>query len=102
MDKMGNHGGESVLETMPALWIYSKAPLSHPKYTIPEAILPAIMFSGTLVSHHHIQQIDLVPTPFSNLGTIIPEPFNWDSDGSPLHKAMELNAAQIRCYLNTY
>ncbi|KAG1851968.1 hypothetical protein F4604DRAFT_2045593 [Suillus subluteus] len=111
MDKMGNHGGDNVLETMSTFWIYSKVPLSLPDYTIPEAILPVITFPGTPVPHRHIQQMDLVPTisllldlpiPFNNLGTVIPELFNRDSDGSSLQKAMELNAAQIRRYLNTY
>ncbi|KAG1823672.1 alkaline-phosphatase-like protein [Suillus subaureus] len=111
MDKLGNHGGESVLETMSALWIYSKVPLSLPKYAIPEAILPVITFPGTPVPHRYVQQIDLLPTislllglpiPFNNLGTVIPEVFNRDSDGSSLQKAMELNAAQIRRYLDAY
>ncbi|KAG2337374.1 hypothetical protein BDR05DRAFT_970349 [Suillus weaverae] len=97
MDKMGNHGGDSVLETI-------KTPLSLPNYTIPEAILPMITFPDAL-------QIDLVPTislllglpiPFNNLGTVIPELFNRDSDGSSLRKAMELNVAQIRRYLDAY
>lgn len=111
MDKMGNHGGDSVLETMSALWVYSKTPLSLPDYTIPEAILPMITFPDASVPHRHVQQIDLVPTisllldlpiPFNNLGTVIPELFNRDSDGSSLQKAMQLNAAQIRRYLDTY
>ncbi|KAG2156893.1 uncharacterized protein EDB93DRAFT_1078807 [Suillus bovinus] len=111
MDKMGNHGGDSVLETMSALWIYSKVPLSLSEYTIPEVILPVITFPGSLVPHRHVQQIDLVPTislllglpiPFNNLGTVIPELFNRDPDGSSLHKAMEFNTAQIRRYLDAY
>ncbi|KIK46217.1 hypothetical protein CY34DRAFT_800749 [Suillus luteus UH-Slu-Lm8-n1] len=111
MDKMGNHGGDNVLETMSALWIYSKVPLSLPDSTIPEAILPTITFPEATVPHRHVQQIDLVPTislllglpiPFNNLGTVIPELFSRDSDGSSLQKAMELNAAQIRRYLDAY
>ncbi|KAG2055998.1 hypothetical protein BDR06DRAFT_881075 [Suillus hirtellus] len=111
MDKMGNHGGDNILETMSALWIYSKVPLSLPEHTIPEAILPVITFPDTPAPHRHVQQIDLVPTislllglpiPFNNLGTVIPELFNRDPDGSSLRKAMELNAAQIRRYLDAY
>ena len=111
MDRMGNHGGDSVLETMSALWIYSKIPVSSPAYTIPEAILPMITFPGATVPHRHVQQIDLVPTislllglpiPFNNLGSVIPELFNRDSDGSSLQTAMELNAIQIRRYLDAY
>ncbi|KAG1722347.1 hypothetical protein EDB19DRAFT_1898207 [Suillus lakei] len=109
MDKMGNHGGDSVLETMSALWVYSKVPLSLPEHTIPDAILPTITFPDATVPHRHVQQIDLVPTislllglpiPFNNLGTVIPELFN--RNGSSLQKAMELNAAQIRHYLDAY
>ncbi|KAG2356694.1 hypothetical protein BDR07DRAFT_1339581 [Suillus spraguei] len=111
MDKMGNHGGDSVLETMSALWIYSKVPLSLPGYATPEAILPMTTFPDTSIPHRHVQQIDLVPTislllglsiPFNNLGTVIPELFNRDSEGSSLQKALEVNAAQIRRYLDSY
>ncbi|KAG0700089.1 alkaline-phosphatase-like protein [Suillus ampliporus] len=111
MDRMGNHGGASTLETMSALWIYSKIPLSFPEYTIPEVILPMITFPEATVPHRYVQQIDLVPTislllglpiPFNNLGSVIPELFNRDPDGSSLQKAMELNAAQIRRYLDAY
>ncbi|KAG1752505.1 uncharacterized protein EDB91DRAFT_1195396 [Suillus paluster] len=111
MDRMGNHGGDSTLETMSALWIYSKIPLSFTQYTIPEAIVPKITFPEAPVPHRYVQQIDLVPTislllglpiPFNNLGSVIPELFNRDPDGSSLQKAMELNAAQIMRYLDTY
>ncbi|KAG1838810.1 hypothetical protein DFJ58DRAFT_718672 [Suillus subalutaceus] len=37
-----------------------------------------------------------------NLGTVIPELFDRDSDGSSLRKAIGHNAAQIECYLNAY
>ncbi|KAG2133743.1 hypothetical protein DEU56DRAFT_859098 [Suillus clintonianus] len=109
MDRMGNHGGDSVLETMSALWIYSKIPLSLPEYPIQEAILPMITFPEASVPHRHVQQIDLVPTislllglpiPFNNLGSIIPELFNRGD--SSLQNAMELNAAQIRRFLDAY
>lgn len=111
MDRMGNHGGDSVLETMSALWIYSKIPVSFPGYTIPDAILPMITFPEATVPHRYAQQIDLVPTislllglpiPFNNLGSVIPELFIRDPDGASLQTAMELNAAQIRRYLDTY
>ncbi|KAG2338937.1 hypothetical protein BDR05DRAFT_977890 [Suillus weaverae] len=64
-----------------------------------EAILPMITFPDASVPHRHVQQIDLVPTislllglpiPFNNLGTVIRELFNRDSD------------AQIRRYLDAY
>lgn len=111
MDRMGNHGGSSILETMSALWIYSKVPVSFSGYTIPEAILPMINFPGATAPHRYVQQIDLVPTislllglpiPFNNLGSVIPELFDRDFDGSSLQKAMELNAAQIRRYIDAY
>jgi len=111
MDRMGNHGGASILETMSALWIYSKIPISSPGYHIPRTILPMITFPGATVPHRYVQQIDLVPTislllglpiPFNNLGSVIPELFNRDSGGSSLQNAMELNAAQIMRYLSAY
>ncbi|OAX40004.1 hypothetical protein K503DRAFT_768974 [Rhizopogon vinicolor AM-OR11-026] len=111
MDRMGNHGGASVLETMSALWVYSKIPISFSGYTIPDAILPKITFPEATVPHRYVQQIDLVPTislllglpiPFNNLGSVIPELFNRDPDGLSLQTAMQLNAAQIRRYLDAY
>ncbi|KAH7926000.1 hypothetical protein BV22DRAFT_1063942 [Leucogyrophana mollusca] len=109
MDRTGNHGGDSVLETLSGLWIYSKSiPLSTESTTISESILPTTIFPGAKVPHRFIQQIDLLPTlslllglpiPFNNLGTIIPELFNRDT---AVQTAIELNAGQIRRYLDTY
>ncbi|KAG2031012.1 hypothetical protein BDR03DRAFT_986715 [Suillus americanus] len=84
MDKMGNDGGDSVLETMSAPWIYSRVSLP-PLFPIPEAILPMITLPDAMIPHLHIQQIDLVstislllglPIPFNNVGTVIPENLN--------------------------
>ncbi|KAF9236128.1 hypothetical protein BU15DRAFT_89293 [Melanogaster broomeanus] len=98
MDRTGNHGGDSILETMSAVWIYSKgAALSQEWTSLPSSILPTT--------------IDLVPTislllglpiPFNNLGSIIPELFNRDVGGSGVHKALGLNANQIKRYLDAY
>ncbi|KAL4066306.1 hypothetical protein V8B97DRAFT_1031468 [Scleroderma yunnanense] len=112
MDHTGNHGGDSVLETSAAVWIYSKgAALSGSSAPLPTDITPITTFPGATVPHRFIQQIDLVPTlslllglpiPFNNLGSIIPELFNHDVDGSGLTTALELNAKQIMRYLDAY
>jgi phosphatidylinositol glycan class O len=112
MDKTGDHGGDGELEVSSAVWIYSKGPvLSHTTSSIPASILPKVTFSGCTVPHRAIQQIDLVPTlslllglpiPFNNLGTIVPELFARDHKGTYLTRALELNAAQVRKYLDTY
>ena len=112
MDRTGNHGGDSVLETMSAVWIYSKgAPLSHGSASLPNTLIPTTVFPGETVSHRSIQQIDLVPTislllglpiPFNNLGTIIPEVFDRGMNKTGVQRALELNANQIKKYLDTY
>ncbi|KAI6151574.1 hypothetical protein BKA82DRAFT_4100628 [Pisolithus tinctorius] len=93
MDHTGNHGGDSILETSSAVWIYSKgAPLS-----------------SSFRPHRFIQQIDLVPTislllglpiPFNNLGSIIPELF--DRGDSSVGEALEMNVHQVKRYLDVY
>ncbi|KIJ58598.1 hypothetical protein HYDPIDRAFT_102314 [Hydnomerulius pinastri MD-312] len=110
MDRTGNHGGDSILETMSAVWIYSKGPpLSLGSATLPESILPTTVFPGETVPQRSIQQIDLVPTlslllglpiPFNNLGSVVPEVFNRAGWG--VREALELNARQIKRYLDTY
>ena len=112
MDHAGNHGGDSVLETSSAVWIYSKgAPLSGSSTPLPADITPYTTFPGAPVPHRFIQQIDLVPTislllglpiPFNNLGSIVPELFHRGVDASDLTTALELNANQIKQYLNAY
>ncbi|KAF9222154.1 hypothetical protein BS17DRAFT_709200 [Gyrodon lividus] len=112
MDRTGNHGGDSALETMSAVWVYSKgAALSQGSTSLPSSILPTTVFPGETVPHRFIQQIDLVPTlslllglpiPFNNLGSVIPELFNRHVGGPGVHKALELNADQIKQYLDTY
>ena len=112
MDRTGDHGGDGELEVSTGVWIYGKGPtLSHFPSAIPADILPEVTFSGCKVPHRAIQQIDLVPTlslllglpiPFNNLGSIIPELFSWDRKGTSLTRALELNAAQIRKYLDAY
>lgn len=110
MDQAGNHGGDSVLETSSAVWIYSRgAPLSSSLTSLPPEILPKTTFPGERIPHRSIQQIDLVPTislllglpiPFNNLGTIIPELF--DRKDSSVSETLELNARQIKRYLDAY
>lgn len=110
MDHTGNHGGDSILETSSAVWIYSKgAPLSSSFVTAPPEILPKTTFPGESVPHRFIQQIDLVPTislllglpiPFNNLGSIIPELF--DRGDSSVGEALEMNVHQVKRYLDVY
>lgn len=112
MDRTGNHGGDSILETMSAVWIYSKgAALSQGSTSFPRSLVPTVIFPGESVPHRFIQQIDLVPTislllglpiPFNNLGSIIPEVFDRGTDKPGVQKALELNTNQIKKYLDTY
>ena len=112
MDRRGNHGGDSALETMSAVWIYSKGPpLSQGSTSFPSSLLPTTIFPGETVPHRSIQQIDLVPTislllglpiPFNNLGSIIPEVFDRRTNNAGVQKALELNANQIKKYLDGY
>ena len=112
MDRTGNHGGDSILETMSAVWIYSKGPaLSQRSTRFPSSLIPTTVFPGETVPHRSIQQIDLVPTislllglpiPFNNLGSIIPEVFDRSTDKAGVQEALELNANQIKKYLDTY
>ncbi|KAG8982309.1 mannose-ethanolamine phosphotransferase gpi13 [Tulasnella sp. JGI-2019a] len=100
MDSKGDHGGDGILETSSAMWIYSKSvELSIPllvstmldaKATprvaqrVDEGLLPVTTFPGSNTPTRSVQQIDIVPTlslllglpiPFNNLGMIIPELF---------------------------
>ncbi|KAF8174560.1 phosphoethanolamine N-methyltransferase [Pholiota molesta] len=112
MDRSGDHGGDGVLETSSAMWIYSKGPaLTEMKPSVPDGILQYKTFPGAEIRHRAIQQIDILPTvslllglpiPFNNLGTVIPELFWRDSTGRMLEKGLEINAAQIMAYLDTY
>mgnify|MGYP001214737887 CR=1 FL=1 len=104
MDRSGDHGGDGVLETSTAMWLYSKGPaLTH--NPVPSGLLQFKTFPGTTQPHRAIQQIDLIPTlslllglpiPFNNLGSVIPELFG------DLQTALQLNAKQIYKYLQTY
>ncbi|KAI0338745.1 hypothetical protein BDW22DRAFT_671444 [Trametopsis cervina] len=112
MDRKGDHGGDTELEVTAAMWFYSKGqPLLHPNARIPDTLLPRSLFPGAFTSHRSIQQIDLVPTlalllglpiPYNNLGSIVPELFWNDKDGTRFNRALELNAEQMRDYLHTY
>ncbi|KAJ7123819.1 hypothetical protein C8R43DRAFT_1076204 [Mycena crocata] len=105
MDRSGDHGGDGDLETSSAMWIYSKgAELAAAE--IPSGLLQYKTFPNAPTSHRSIQQIDIVPTlslilglpiPFNNLGTVIPELF-----GVNLTRALEINVAQIKSYLDAY
>ena len=111
MDRTGNHGGDSILETMSAVWIYSKGvALSQGSTSLPDGLVPTIVFPGETVPQRSIQQIDLVPTislllglpiPFNNLGSIIPEIFDR-ANNAGVQEALELNVNQIKNYLDTY
>ncbi|RDB21892.1 GPI ethanolamine phosphate transferase 3, partial [Hypsizygus marmoreus] len=112
MDRSGDHGGDGVLETSSALWVYSKGPaLSQSHVPPPSGLLRYTTFPGTSVPHRAIQQIDILPSlslllglpiPYNNLGTVIPELFWRDRKGTDLVRALELNTAQIKTYLDTY
>ncbi|KAH8101063.1 hypothetical protein DFH11DRAFT_634741 [Phellopilus nigrolimitatus] len=116
MDRKGDHGGDDILETSAALWIYSKgAPLSDSERakSIPSTLLSKETYPGSSVAHRWIQQIDIVPTlslllglpiPFNNLGSVIPEVFARATTGgkSVLDSAISINSAQVKRYLNAY
>ncbi|KAJ6475810.1 hypothetical protein C8R47DRAFT_1021326 [Mycena vitilis] len=112
MDRTGDHGGDGVLETSSAMWIYSKgAELSIDPSSIPSGLLQYSTFPKAPASYRSIQQIDIVPTlslllglpiPFNNLGTVIPELFWRDRKGVSLTRALEINVAQIKGYLEAY
>lgn len=47
MDRTGNHGGDSTLETMSAVWIYSKGlELSQGSTSFPSSLIPTAVFPG--------------------------------------------------------
>ncbi|KAJ6632149.1 alkaline-phosphatase-like protein [Mycena sp. CBHHK59/15] len=112
MDRFGDHGGDGVFETSSAMWIYSKGPeLSIDPSSIPSGLLQYTTFPKAPTSHRSIQQIDIVPSlslllglpiPFNNLGTVIPELFWRDRKGVGLTRALEINVAQIKNYLDVY
>ncbi|PFH53640.1 hypothetical protein AMATHDRAFT_1276 [Amanita thiersii Skay4041] len=112
MDRSGDHGGDGILETSAALWVYSKGPaLKTTTSSPPSGLLQYKIFPGTTQRQRSIQQIDILPTislllglpiPYNNLGSIIPEIFWRTETGDDLRRALELNAAQIRTYLDTY
>lgn len=115
MDRAGDHGGDGVLETSSALWIYSKGPPLMDT-TLPKVfpgLLEYKMFPGTNIPWRSVQQIDLLPTlslllglsiPYNNLGNVIPETF-WRSSPiqtSELEIALVENSRQIYQYIDTY
>ncbi|KAF8953685.1 alkaline-phosphatase-like protein [Flammula alnicola] len=112
MDRSGDHGGDGTLETSSGMWIYSKgAPLTESSNTVPSGTLQFRKFPGCDIRHRSIQQIDILPTmslllgmpiPYNNLGTVIPELFWRDPNGQTLEKALQINAAQVMAYLDTY
>ena len=110
MDRKGDHGGDGDLEVSSGLWIYSKGPALSSENP-PTSDFPHKTFPGESSPHRSVQQIDLVPTlslllglpiPFNNLGTVIPELFWRDRSGSDYVKALDINARQVRTYLDTY
>lgn len=88
MDAKGDHGGDGLLETSSAMWIYSKGVrLAHADTNIKYGnLMTFATFPGSSTAHRSIQQIDVAPTlslllglpiPFNNLGTVIPELFTY-------------------------
>ncbi|KAF8630559.1 hypothetical protein AX17_005371 [Amanita inopinata Kibby_2008] len=112
MDRSGDHGGDGTLETSAALWVYSKGPaLTSATTKPPSGLLQYKLFPETVTPHRAIQQIDILPTlslllglpiPYNNLGSIIPEVFWRTGQGDDLRRALEINAEQIKKYLDTY
>lgn len=111
MDRSGDHGGDGVLETSAALWIYSKGPALTSTSAPPSGLLQYKTFPGSATRHRSIQQIDILPTmslllglpiPFNNLGSLIPEIFWRTGNGVDLKRALELNVDQVKTYLDTY
>jgi phosphatidylinositol glycan class O len=111
MDESGDHGGDGILETSAGVWMYSKGrSISSPAPAfVPPAMTPATTFPGSARPHRYIQQVDLVPTlalmlgipiPFNSLGSAIPELF-WGNE-TLLRRALEINSAQVRGYLDAY
>ncbi|KAI6122875.1 hypothetical protein EDD16DRAFT_1778615 [Pisolithus croceorrhizus] len=109
MDQTGNHSGNSVFETS-AVWIYSRgASLSSSSISFLAEILPKTTSPGgtSSPSFHPTDQprskISLLlglPILFNNLGSIIPELF--DQGDSGVKEALELNARQVKRYLDAY
>ncbi|KAI5886597.1 uncharacterized protein SCHCODRAFT_02693304 [Schizophyllum commune H4-8] len=107
MDRAGDHGGDGTLETSAALWVYSKGvPLAGDEAP-PSGLVDYATFPGAREPHRRVAQIDLVPSialllglpiPFNSLGSVIPDLFA----GSRLQRALEINTAQIKAYLDTY
>ncbi|KAF8907063.1 alkaline-phosphatase-like protein [Gymnopilus junonius] len=112
MDRSGDHGGDSPLETSAGMWIYSKGPpLTDLSPRVPGGLLQFKIFPGCDTRHRSIQQIDILPTmslllgvpiPFNNLGTVIPELFWRGNRIQTLRKVLEANTVQIMRYLDTY
>ncbi|KAG8878662.1 mannose-ethanolamine phosphotransferase gpi13 [Tulasnella sp. 332] len=109
MDSKGDHGGDGILETSSAMWVYSKSatlgiqPLIEtmlnadavPRVAerVDKGLLPLSTFPGSHTPTRSIQQIDIVPSlalllglpiPFNNLGMVIPELFLHHKTNVPL------------------
>ncbi|KAF9442500.1 hypothetical protein P691DRAFT_810558 [Macrolepiota fuliginosa MF-IS2] len=130
MDRAGDHGGDSTLETSSALWVYSKGrALTDVSDKIFSGLMKYDTFPGEKMPARSVQQIDLVPSlslllglpvPYNNLGTVIPELFWRHSPSLPpttkkskkgqrqtldeleLEKALAHTTHQIHTYLETY
>ena len=63
MDRSGDHGGDGILETSSAMWIYSKGhALTDTSLSVPSGLLQFKTFPETTIQHRSIQQINIVPT----------------------------------------
>eukprot|EP00940_MAST-03C_sp_MAST-3C-sp2_P000632 g632.t1 len=102
MTEDGNHGGATSEETGAALFLYSKGNELYDDETY--ATRPAKDFE--------VSQVDLVPTlslllgvpiPFGSLGTLLRElRYDRSGDRTAYARGLQINAAQVWTYLNTY
>ncbi|ORY85430.1 alkaline-phosphatase-like protein [Protomyces lactucae-debilis] len=93
MNPLGDHGGDSQLELEAALWMYSRKgvfgrPARHQPWTAQIDLVPTLSILWGL------------PTPFSNLGSPIPEAFSNAAVSSA--EAQALTTKQIQRYVAAY
>ncbi|KAF9202706.1 mannose-ethanolamine phosphotransferase gpi13 [Haplosporangium sp. Z 27] len=117
MNGHGDHGGDSDDEVEAGLVIYSKRKLVNKnvldRFSMGDMLQYTKPVGGNV--YRTVTQIDLVPTlslllglpiPFNNLGSVIPELFlsakSPDNAIRDLLRAMQLNAAQVSTYFNSY
>ncbi|KAG0009225.1 mannose-ethanolamine phosphotransferase gpi13, partial [Entomortierella chlamydospora] len=117
MNGHGDHGGDSDDEVEAGLVIYSKRKLVNASLLDRLSLGDMLQYTKPIGGNVYrtVTQIDLVPTlslllglpiPFNNLGSVIPELFlsakTPDNAIRDLLRAMQLNAAQVSTYFNSY